>query len=215
MLAPFPVVLLSLALSVSPKCPDTGATTFFDGGNGYRGVRSLGADSYGSFFVGKSFRKAEGELPPQPGSVMFWLDRLMVQWQLVDARAFQVAPAAPDSDKLKAHFDYEYGYLKGLAEQGKVKTADLKIFDPVEKAGPDGKKRVFKIWHAKVGEQLDATQFWVTTGHPLGVVVLSIMAMRPEDLKAAKAIVDSYMGNYSSSDPQECQRLQEEVSKGK
>jgi hypothetical protein len=215
MVAQLPVVLMSLALSASPKCPDTGATTFFDGGKGYRGFRLLGADSYRTFFVGKSFRKAEGHPATAPGRVMFWLDRLMVQWQLVDASAFKAAPTASEADKLKAHFDYEYGYMKSLADQGKVKTANLQVFNPIEEKGPDGKKRVFKIWHATMGEKLDATQFWVTTSHPLGVVMLMIIAGSPDEVNSAKAVIDSYMGNYSSVDQATCQRLQDETTKSR
>jgi hypothetical protein len=145
---------------------------------------------------------------------MFWLDDMMVQWQLVDGSAFKATPSASDIDKLKAHFDYEYGYLKNLAEQGKVKTANLKVFNPIEEAGPDGQKRVFKIWHAATGQNLEATQFWVTTSHPLGVVMLMIIATSPDQVNLAKAVIDSYMGNYSSVNPSTCQRLQDEVPKG-
>ena len=214
MIAHASIFLLSLVLAGPTQCPDNGDTTFFDGGKGFQGFRLLGANSYRSFFVGRSFRKATADAPGQPGRVMFWVDRLMVQWQLVETRVFQPNRSPSDRETLRAHLEYEHGYLKTLAEQGKLKVANLKVFEPIEKKGGDGKERLFQIWQATTGNRLEGTQFWVTTTNSQGVVVMAIIAPSQEDVGAAKAIIDSYMHNYGPVDELGCKRLQEDASKG-
>ena len=131
MLALVPAYLAVLMLSASPGCPDTGATTFFDNGNGFQGYRLLGSDSYASFFVGRAFRKAAADESGLPGRAEFWVDRLLVQWQLVPASAFGASSSA-DRAKLKAWLDFELGYVKRAASKAKASLANIHTFEPFE-----------------------------------------------------------------------------------
>ena len=206
------VLAFAFAVTTTPECPSTGETTFFQVENGFQGVRLLGANSYRSFFVGKSFRKADGGTPTPTGQAMFWLEDLMVQWGLVPADAFKAAAKASAVDTLEAHFAYEYGYLQDLAKKGAVKVANPQAYGVVNEKGPDGAVRSFKIWKVDTGAKLEGTQFWVTVVHLQGVVMLTIIAPTTA-VGSAKRVIDSYMANFTSVDAPTCAKIHAERPK--
>lgn len=208
-----PAVLVLAALASTSVCPDDGDMTFFQGSKGFTGVGFFGDESFESYFVGPSFRKASSDEPMPPGRAMFWLGPILAQWQLVRSSAFQAPRGGSPKEVLDAHFAFEFGYLQELARQGKAHFAEAEQYEVIAKQGRDLRLRHFKIWQARVGSSLDGMQFWVTAAHPRGVVLLALILGDKADEPSARKVIDSYIASFNGVDRQECQRLRQQVER--
>lgn len=206
------LTLLSLSLSAAPGCPDGGETLFFKVDQGFQGYRLIGGDSYRSFFRGRSFERGSAATPAS-GRAEFWVDEVLAQWMLVGRDAFLKEAPKDARELLEAFHRFQAGTLAEAGAGGAGTLGAARDFDPLEERGADGKLRPFKIWSSSLGRESEATQFWVATPHPLGVVVLSVIAPSAEAVSKAQAVIDSYMFNFGPLDAAGCARLRAEAAK--
>lgn len=211
-LAALTLLSLSLSPNPSPGCPDGGETLFFKVERGFQGYRLVGADSYRSFFPGKTFERGSAAAPAS-ARAEFWVDEVLAQWMLVGNDAFPSGGAKDGRALLEAFHRFQAGTLAEAGATGAARLGAPRGFDPLEERGADGKVRPFEIWKSSLGKESEATQFWVATPHPLGVVVLSVIAPSAQAVPKAQALIDSYMFNYAPLDAAGCNRLRAEAAR--
>jgi hypothetical protein len=206
------LTLLSLSLSAAPGCPDGGETLFYKVDQGFQGYRLIGGDSYRSFFRGNSFERGSAATPAS-GRTEFWVDEVLAQWMLVGREAFLRGPPKDGRELLEAFYRFQSGTLADAGATGAARLGAAQGFDALEERGADGKVRPFKIWKSSLGKESEATQFWVATPHPLGVVVLSVIAPSAQAVSKAQGLIDSYMFNFGPLDAAGCKRLRAEAAR--
>lgn len=209
---PLAALTISLSLSAPPGCPDGGETLFFKVDQGFQGYRLIGGDSYRSFFPGRSFERGSAATPAS-GRAEFWVDEVLAQWMLVGSEAFLKGAPKDARELLEAFYRFQAGTLAEAGAGGAGKLGAARGYDPLEERGADGKRRPFKIWRSSLGSESEATQFWVATPHPLGVVVLSVIAPSAQAVPKAQAVIDSYMFNFGPLDAAGCKRLRDEAAR--
>jgi hypothetical protein len=209
------LTILSLSLSAAPTCPEGGETVFFQVDRGFQGFRLIGGDSYRSFFAGRTFERATSARPSPSGRAEFWVDEVLAQWMLVGRDAFLQGEVRDGRALLEAFYRFQTGTLAGAGATGAATLGAAQAFEPLAEKGADGKVRLFQIWKSALGKESEATQFWVATPHPLGVVVLSVIAPSAEVLEKARSVIQSYMFNFGPIDAAGCGRLRAEGARKK
>jgi len=193
------LTLLSLSLSAAPGCPDGGETLFLKADRGFQGYRLIGGDSYRSFFAGKALERASAGKPAAGGRAEFWVDDVLAQWMLVGREAFMEVVPKSEWQLLHAFHEFQSGAVAGIEREPQ----------PLEQKAGDGKPRLFDVWSAALGKASEATQFWVATPHPRGVVVLTVIAPSADAIPKARAVIDAYMANYGPIDAAACKRFRD------
>ncbi len=212
--APKAAAVPAPAAKAPAACPDTGDTAFFDSPLGFQGVRLLGDESYRAIFPGEAFSTAAATVQTGTGRAEFWADKRLVQWQLVPAGVIKAPRGATPAQRLQAQADGELAYLRELVAQGQARASDVERFAPVEVKDAAGRPRPFLIWKAVMGGKREATQYWITTPHPRGVVMLTLIAPAAED-GGVKPFIDGYLASYAPLDAAACAQVRAELSAGK
>jgi hypothetical protein len=212
--APAPAAKAPAAAPAPAACPDSGDTAFFESPLGFQGVRLLGEESYRATFPGKAFSTAAATAQTAAGRAEFWADKRLVQWQLVPAGVIKAPRGATEAQRLEAQADGELAYLKELVASGQARAGNVERFAPVEVKDAAGRARRFLIWKAVMGEQREATQYWITTPHPRGVVMLTLIAPTAEDA-GVKPFIDGYLATYAPLDAAACAQVRAELSQGR
>jgi len=210
------LALFGLASLAQAQCPDTGRTVFYKQPNGIQGFMLLGDKSYRSFFVGSKFSEIEYKnvktqeitLAPRP---MFRLDGFVIQWILVERNQFMADKPTTPQEELDAYYKYETRYLTNLVKGSNATHHEFEALTPFEQKCFDGTTRIFLIWKDTLGkDSKDAYQYWVTTTHPQGVVVMSVIQKDPLDHAKLHLLIDSYMANFGGIDAKSCEKLQKD-----
>jgi hypothetical protein len=172
----FSSALLLSVVALHSQCPDNGQTKVIkpNEGTGYYFYRFLGNSSFVYFVDGKTFSFNEKD---DPGRTFFFIDDMGYESVLIErADLEEYVKSANTLDILRAQAKHEQEYFKG-ADPSMVITD----FGPSTRKNPDGSDgRIFYLWkkESAPGKQA-ATQYMLSTLVKNGVVVLSLMVMKP------------------------------------
>jgi hypothetical protein len=178
------VFLLSFMLMLGPvylhsQCPDNGQTKVIkpNEGTGYYFNVCMGESSYRYFLDGKTFSFNDRD---DPGKTIIFIDDMAYESIVKDKDWDEIKKylkGSKDEDILRAEAKQHQEHFKSLAPS--IVITDFGI-SPGEK-NPDGSEgRAFYLWKKEDPKVKDgATQYLCSTVVKNGVVVLSIMLIKP------------------------------------
>jgi hypothetical protein len=197
---------LFFAATVLPaQCPDTGETKVIkpQQGSGYYFYKLLGDSSFVYFLDGKTFSFNEKN---DPGKTFVFIDDFAYEPLLVDQAA--VAKYAPTSnvvDVLRAQAKHQQDYFKKA-----VPSMVITDYGVSARKNPDGSEdRLFYLWkkESPPGSKA-ATQYLVSTWTKAGVVVLSVMPMKPSVTENdVFSQVEKYISHFDLLSGDRCAKL--------
>jgi hypothetical protein len=199
MLLMFYSALFLGTLHLHAQCPDTGQTKVIkpSQGTGYYFYRFLGDSSYVYFLDGKTFSFNDKD---DPGRTFIFVDDMVYESILVTrADLAEYVKSSNPIDILRAQAKHEQDYFKNIDP-----SIVIKDYGPPSNDSTDGSDaRHFYLWKKEnpPGKEA-ATQYMCSTLVKDGVVVLSIMLMKPsvteEDVFRQLQKYTSYFSSVSS-----------------
>jgi len=178
------IFLLSFILMLGPtylhsQCPDNGQTKVIkpNEGTGYYFYMFLGDSSFRYFLDGKTFSFNDKD---DPGKTIIFIDDMAYESIVKDKDWDEIKKylkGSKDEDILRAEAKQHQVHFKSLAPS--IVITDFGI-SPGEK-NPDGSEgRAFYLWKKEDPKVKDgATQYLCSTVVKNGIVVLSIMLIKP------------------------------------
>jgi hypothetical protein len=187
------------------QCPDNGQTKIIkpSQGTGYYFYRFLGDSSFVYFVDGESFSFNEKD---DPGRTFFFIDDMGYESVLMERADLAEYVKSPNPlDILRAQAKHEQEYFKG-ADPSMLITD----FGPSTRKNPDGSDdRTFYLWkkESAPGKQA-ATQYMLSTLVKNGVVVLSLMVMKPSVTEGDVFLqIQKYTSHFDTISSEQCEKV--------